>query len=408
MGALEDAGYSAGTFSGKIGVFAGMNDTTYLHQNLLKNKEVFSDCDQQQLLLATSTHYLATKVAYAMDLTGPCVTVNNACSTGLTTIAMACESLTNSSSDMALAGAITIVTPQESGYLYKESGILSPDGRCAVFDEEAKGTVLSNGCGIVVLKKLSNALRDNDNILAIIKGWAVNNDGRDKAGFTAPSIKGQVNCIRQAISHAAIEPTEVEYVEAHGTGTVLGDPIEVKALTKGYQSEFDKKNQYCAIGSVKANIGHTDSAAGVAGFIKTVLALHEKTLPPNIHFSKANKKIHFQNTPYYVNSETKTWNTQHHKRTAAVNALGFGGTNAHFILQEAPEIKTSPPKKGNIFILSAKTVPSLTMLVDEFKQQILKFSDTAHTEKNLADMAYTLQVGRSHFSLPNRHSICKL
>lgn len=395
--ALEDAGYTADSFSGNIGVFAGTNDSSYLYQNLLKNKNIASDYDQQQLMLATSTHYLATKVAYAMGLTGPCITVNNACSTGLSTIALACESLINFSSDMMLAGAITIVTPQESGYLYQELGILSPNGKCAVFDEDAKGTVLSNGCSIVVLKRLSDALRDNDNILAVIKGWAINNDGRNKAGFTAPSIKGQINCIRQAITHAEIKPTEVEYIEAHGTGTLLGDPIEIEALTKGYEYDQYKKNQYCAIGSVKGNIGHTDSAAGATGFIKATLAIHEKTLPPNIHYSQANKKIPFHQTPYYVNCESIPWITTNEKRTAAVNALGFGGTNAHVILQEAPEIKTSSPKRGNVFVISAKTATSLAELTTKLHQYVLKISKKTQVKKLLADAAYTLQVGRKHF-----------
>lgn len=395
--ALEDAGYVATSFPGRIGLFAGMNDSSYLLNQLLKNQKIQTNYDTQQITLATSTHYLSTKTSYAMGLTGPSVTINTACSTGLVSIAFACESLAHYRCDMALAGAINLVSPQQSGYLYRELGILSPNGHCHVFDEEAKGTVLSNGCGVIVLRRLSDALRDNDNILAVIKGWDVNNDGANKAGFTAPSISGQTDCIKRAITHAGIAPTEVEYVEAHGTGTLLGDPIEIAALAKGYAYDTYKKTQYCAIGSVKANIGHTDTAAGTAGFIKTVLALQNKILPPNINYTKENTKINFAETPYYVNCKTQPWKTKHKKRTAAVNSLGFGGTNAHMILQEAPEVKTTMPKHGNVLIISAKTPQSLKTTTAKLYQHILKVLESDHTEKLLADTAYTLQVGRAHF-----------
>ena len=395
--ALEDSGYVAENFSGNVGIFAGMNDSSYLLNQLLKNQDIQRDYDNQQLLLATSTHYLCTRVAYAMGLKGPSVTINTACSTGLVAIASACESLANHRCDIALAGAINIFTPQQSGYLYRELGILSPNGHCNVFDEESKGTVLSNGCGVVVLRRLSDALRDNDNILAVVKGWAVNNDGANKAGFTAPSISGQVDCIRQSIVHAGIEPIEVEYIEAHGTGTLLGDPIEIAALTKGYDYGIHKKSQYCAIGSVKANIGHTDTASGVAGFIKAVLALKNRTLPPNINYMKENKKINFSETPYYVNCDSQQWKTKQKKRTAAIHSLGFGGTNAHIILQEAPEIKTTMPKHGNVLIISAKSKDSLAIIKDKIYQHILKIMEHKHVEKIIADTAYTLQVGRKHF-----------
>ncbi|MDP3705055.1 MAG: amino acid adenylation domain-containing protein [Legionellaceae bacterium] len=395
--ALENSGYVSDYFSGKIGLFAGMSDSSYLLQQLLKNQQIQTDYDSQQIMLATSSHYLCTKVAYAMGLKGPCVTVNTACSTGLVSIAMACESIVNNRCDMALAGAITIVTPQQSGYLYQELGILSPNGHCSVFDEEAKGTVFSNGCVVVVLKRLSDALRDNDNILAVIKGWSVNNDGANKAGFTAPSVNGQAACIHEAIVHAGIVPTEVEYLEAHGTGTLLGDPIEIAALTKGYDYETYKQSQYCAIGSVKANIGHTDTAAGAAGFIKAVLALREKTLPPNINYTKENKKINFSHTPYYVNEKAQPWNTKYKRRHAAVHSLGLGGTNAHVILQQAPTIKTTTSKHGNVLILSAKTAASLTTTTSKLYKHISHIPQNNHTEKILADISYTLQVGRKPF-----------
>ncbi|MBA2651067.1 MAG: amino acid adenylation domain-containing protein [Tatlockia sp.] len=393
--ALEDASYVADHFSGSIGVFAGMSDSTYLTQNILKNPS-YSDYDQQQLMLATSSHYLCTKVAYAMGLRGPAITVNTACSTSLVAIAMACDSLKNNQCDMALAGGITITVPELSGYLYKELGILSPNGHCNVFDKESKGTVMSNGCGIVVLKRLSDALKENDNILAVIKGWAVNNDGALKAGFTAPSVIGQVACIKEAVSKAQINTQDIGYIEAHGTGTYLGDPIEIAALSKGYGYDINKKNSPCALGSVKANIGHSDVASGAAGFIKLVMALQKKTLPPQIHFSSLNEKIHLEQSPFYINCEIKRWESKS-KRLGAVHSLGFGGTNAHMILEEAPTVKTTESKSSNVFLISAKTSLSLSAIKTKLQDYLATHLTHADREKTLADMAYTLQVGRKHF-----------
>ncbi len=392
--ALEDSGYYADHFSGKIGVYAGMNDSTYLSHHLLHNTQIQKDYDQQQLLLATSTHYLSTKVAYALGLTGPSVTVNTACSTGLVSIAMACNSLRNNDCDMALAGAVTIVTPQKGGYLYQDLGILSPDGHCRVFDEKSQGTVLSNGCGVVVLKRLSDALKDNDRILGVIKGWALNNDGKSKVGFTAPSIEGQISCAKAALLRAQVAPTEVEYIEAHGTGTLLGDPIEIASLSKAYAYDTHQKAQYCALGSVKANIGHTDSASGAIGFIKTILALHHKILPPQINYLERNPKIDFIHSPYYVNCEPCSWETAYRNRTAAVHSLGFGGTNAHMIIQEAPYIKTTASKNANVFLVSAKTEQSLYTMIRSLHEYILNLLQIASADVALADSVYTLQVGR--------------
>lgn len=395
--ALEDAGYTADTFIGKIGVYAGMNDSTYLNHHLLKNDQIKSNYDMQQLLLATSTHYLSTKVAYALGLTGPGMTINTACSTGLVSIATACDSLINHHCDMALAGAITIVVPQQSGYLYQELGILSPDGHCRVFDAKAEGTVLSNGCGVVVLRRLSDALKDNDHILGVIKGWALNNDGSAKVGFTAPSIDGQMTCVKDALKRAEVAPTEVESIEAHGTGTLMGDPLEVAALSKAYGYETHQQSQYCALGSVKANIGHTDSASGAIGFIKTILSLYHKTLPPQINYKESNAHIDFEHSPYYVNAEARSWKTVHKKRTAAVHSLGFGGTNAHVILQEAPLIKATSSKNANLFVVSAKTRLSLMSLTEAMHQHLLSRMQGEIAGARLADLAYTLQMGRKAF-----------
>lgn len=395
--ALENAGYTAEQVSGQVGVFAGMADSTYLQNNLLKNADFLASYDKTQTMLATSSHFLSTKAAYAMGLTGPCINVNTACSTALVAISLACESLNNYDCDMALAGGVTIIVPQQSGYLYQESGILSPDGHCRVFDKNAKGTVISNGCGIVVLKRLAEAIKDHDNIVAVIKGWAVNNDGSDKVGFTAPSVNGQATCVRQALAYADIKPTEVDYLEAHGTGTILGDPIEIAALTRGYQYATHQKSQYCAIGSIKANIGHTDVAAGVAGFIKTVLAIQEKVLPPNLYYIEANEKIRFTETPFVVSSTAKPWLMTDHKRTAAVNSLGFGGTNAHVILQEAPVLTSTPSHSANILILSGKTPKALSAMTTNLYAYLQKSYLGSDSSTMLADTAYTLQLGRKHF-----------
>ncbi|CDZ78479.1 Polyketide synthase PksJ [Legionella massiliensis] len=393
--ALEDSGYSTDKCKGSIGLFAGMSDSTYLTQNILKNP-AYANWDQQQLSLGTSSHYLCTKVAYAMGLTGPVVTVNTACSTSLTSIASACDSLLNHKCDMALAGGITVIVPECSGYLYRDMGILSPNGHCRVFDKESKGTVMSNGCGVVVLKRLADALRDNDNILAVIKGWAINNDGANKTGFTAPSVAGQISCIQDALSNANINPEDISYIEAHGTGTFLGDPIEIEALSKGYSYNSHQKNSYCAIGSIKSNIGHTDVASGIAGFIKLVLALQKKTLPPQIHFSSANERINLNQSPFYVNSEIKSWESKS-KRLGAVHSLGFGGTNVHMILEEAPAVKTSESKPGNLFLISAKTPYSLEAIRAKLQDYLENSLTDSDREKSLADIAYTLQVGRKHF-----------
>ena len=395
--ALEDAGYCSTHFSGSIGVYAGMNDSTYLSNHLLQNTQIQADYDAQQLLLATSTHYLSTKVAYALGLKGPSVTVNTACSTGLVSIAMACNSLITHDCDMALAGAVTIVTPQTSGYLYQELGILSADGHCRVFDEKSQGTVLSNGCGVVVLKRLVDALKDNDNIVGVIKGWALNNDGANKVGFTAPSVEGQMSCVREALLRAQIAATEVEYIEAHGTGTLMGDPIEIASLGKAYEYDAHQKSQYCALGSVKANIGHTDSASGIIGFIKTILVLQNKTFPPQINYVEGNPNISFEHSPYYVNCEARPWETVHKKRTAAVHSLGFGGTNAHVIIQEAPDIKTTQSKSANVFVISAKTEQSLQDNIQALYGYILNVMTQRSADKHLADLAYTLQIGRHSF-----------
>ena len=343
-------------------------------------------------MIGNDKDYLATRVSYKLNLTGPSLTVQTACSTSLVATTLACQSLINYQSDMALAGGVSIRIPEKTGYLHQEGGILSPDGHCRAFDAKARGTIIGNGAGVVVLKRLADAMADGDNIYAVIKGSAINNDGSGKVGYTAPSVNGQSQVIAEALALADVEPETISYIEAHGTGTVLGDPIEISALTNVYRESTDKK-QFCAIGSVKTNIGHLDAAAGITGLIKTVLALKHKQIPPSLHFEQPNPQIDFDNSPFYVNTKLSQWETNGTPRRAGVSSLGIGGTNAHVILEEAPPTQTSSNSRPwQLLLLSAKSESALetatTNLVTHLKQ---------HPKLNLADTAYTLQVGRQAF-----------
>lgn len=337
--ALEVSGYSHRKNDCLIGVFAGMSDSTYLQHCLLKNKEFLASHYPYQAHIATSGNFLATKVSYHLDLTGPSLNINTACSTSLVTIITGCQSLLTGECDMAMAGGISMRIPQIQGYLYQEGGILSQDGQCRAFDKAANGTVSSSGVGVVVLKRLSDALRDNDNIDAVIKGYAMNNDGAKKVGYTAPSLLEQSRCVASALT--SIDPESIGYVEAHGTGTALGDPIEIAALTKAFQHYTPKKN-YCAIGSVKTNIGHANTAAGIAGLIKTVLILKNRMIPPTLYFQEANPHINFSDSPFYVNNTLLSWEKNDLPRHAGVSSFGIGGTNTHIVLEEAHKYQITP------------------------------------------------------------------
>jgi acyl transferase domain-containing protein len=281
--ALESAGYDPTQCAGPVGVFAGSMVSNYLLSNLYQNRKLADSVGAYQLLLGNDKDFLATRVSYKLNLKGPSETIQTACSTSLVAVHRACQALIHGECRMALAGGVSLRVPQESGYLYQDGMILSPDGHCRAFDAEANGTVGGSGAGIVVLKRLDEALASGDRIYAVIKGSAVNNDGSQKVGFTAPSVDGQAEVIAEALALAEVEPGQISYVETHGTGTALGDPIEMAALTQAFRSATDKK-QFCAIGSVKTNVGHLDAAAGVAGLIKTVLALWHGQIPPSLHF----------------------------------------------------------------------------------------------------------------------------
>lgn len=391
--ALENAGYAARTYPGKIGLYAGNSANLYV-LNLLTDENPLHSRDAAPVLFANGNDFLTTRVSYKLNLTGPSVTVQTACSTSLVAVHMACRALLNHECDMAMAGGITIRTPQNIGDIFQEGGIISPDGHCRTFDEHAHGTVRGNGAGIVVIKRLEDALRDGDHIRAVIKGSAINNDGSEKVGYTAPSITGQSEVIRQALLESGVNPETITYVEAHGTATTLGDPIEVSALTQAYRGMGVEKDAFCAIGSVKSNIGHADAAAGVAGLIKTVLALEHKVIPPSLHFERPNPKIEFDHSPFYVSSRLSEWNVDDMPRRAGVSSFGIGGTNAHVIVEEAPpDHFVSSCRPWQLILLSAKTGTALETAAGNLETYL-----RSNESIRLPDVAHTLQVGRTAFA----------
>ncbi|HYG34521.1 MAG TPA: type I polyketide synthase, partial [Clostridia bacterium] len=400
--ALEHAGCDPDTYPGAIGVFAGSGRVSYLTYHLLPNRALM-DSVGEFLLRHTGNDkdFLATRVSYEFNLKGPSLSVQTACSTSLVAIHLACQSLLMGECDVALAGGVTILLPQDQGYMYREGEVLSPDGHCRAFDAKAKGTVFGNGLGLIVLKRAEDALRDGDSILAIIRGSAVNNDGAMKGGYLAPSVDGQAEVVATALQVAGVEAASISYIEMHGTGTQVGDPIEVAALAQAFRNSTDKK-QFCGIGSVKANIGHIDTAAGIASFIKTVMALQHRQIPANLHFESPNPEIDFAHSPFYVNAKLAEWKAGQTPRRAGVNSLGIGGTNAHVILEEAPEAPpSSASRPSQLLVLSAKTA---TALENTTKNLIRHLKD--HPELPLADVAFTLQTGRKRFE-HRRFVVCQ-
>lgn len=391
--ALERAGYDSEQYDGRIGVFAGSGANHYFMYNLAPNRELREAVGDIQMMISNEKDYLATRVSYKLGLKGPSLNVQTACSTSLSAIATAVQSLTSYQSDMALAGGISIQRLEPEGYHYEQGGIASSDGHCRAFDADADGCVAGSGVGVVVLKRLEDAVNDGDTIYAVLKGIAVNNDGADKMGFTAPSVEGQVEVIAEAIGLADITADTIGYVEAHGTGTALGDPIEVAALTEAFRQTTDAV-QYCAIGSVKTNIGHLDAAAGVTGVIKSALALHHGKIPPTLHYKRPNPQIDFENSPFFVNTDLREWPRTDTPRRAAVSSLGIGGTNVHAVLEEAPMSEASdqsggPARESHLLLLSAKTATALEKISDNLAAHL-----TAHPDLDLADVAYTLHAGR--------------
>lgn len=398
--ALEYAGYNAEKYPGAIGVFASSQMSSYLLFNLYPNRNVIRSSGLLEIRLANDRDFLATRASYKLNLRGPSLCIQTACSSTLVAVHLACQSLIDYQCDIALAGGVSIHVPQKSGYLYQPGGIYSPDGHCRAFDAQARGTVSGNGLGIVVLKRLEDALADGDTIHAVIKGSAINNDGFLKVGYTAPSVQGQAEVITAAQAIAAVEPDSISYIEAHGTATELGDPVEIAALTQAFRLSTNNKG-FCAIGSVKTNIGHLDAAAGVASLIKTVLALKHKQIPPSLHWSEANPEIDFSNTPFYVNAQLTEWKTSGTRR-AGVSSFGVGGTNAHVVLSEAPIQRASSKSRSyQILALSAKTENSLNRATEQLAVHLQQNPNT-----KLADVAFTLNVGRKDFE-HRRMLVCK-
>jgi amino acid adenylation domain-containing protein len=392
--ALEDAGYDPDREERPIGVFAGLSMNTYLMANLASNAALREQVNSFQTTFANDKDYLSTRVSYKLNLRGPSMTVQTACSTSLVTVCIACQQLASYQCDVALAGGVSIMFPQKKGHLYQEGGISSADGHCRAFDARANGTVWGEGVGIVVLKRLADAIADGDHIYAVIKGFAINNDGGVKAGFTAPSEEGQAEVIALAQALANVEPESIQYVVTHGTGTPLGDPIEVAGLTRAFRMGT-QANGFCALTSIKSNIGHLDVAAGIAALIEAVLALHHQQIPPTLHYEKPNPKINFANSPFFVNATLRPWPRGETPRRAGVSSFGIGGTNAHVVLEEAPGTSSLRPEaaKPQLLVLSARTNTALDTATTRLAAR-LRESPTLP----LPDVACTLQLGRRTFA----------
>jgi len=391
--ALENAGYDPNQYGGRIGVFAGAGLHSYYHDYLVTNQKLIETLGELPRFLAVEKDFLSTRVSYRLNLKGPSISLQTACSTSLVAVHFGCQSLLNGESDMVLAGGVSIKLPQTAGYLYQEGTILSPDGHCRAFDAAAAGTIFGSGAGIVILKRLSDALSDGDTIHAVIRGSCINNDGSIKVSYTAPSIEGQAGAISEALAMADVDASEISYVEAHGSGTSLGDPIEVAALTKAFR-ETTAEMGFCGIGSIKTNVGHLDAAAGVAGLIKTVLSLEHGKLPPSLHFKGPNPSIDFCNSPFFVQSTLSDWKSKNGRRIAGISSFGIGGTNAHVIVEEAPTVHSdAAPKAWEIIPISARTYEALEKATDRLNSHLRSQSELA-----VSDVAFTLQEGRRAFS----------
>lgn len=394
--ALEDAGYAPTQYPGSVGVWGGMStgmeNNTYLLSNLHHNPNSSADEDGLPKVLGNENDYVTTRVSYKLNLRGPSVNVQTACSTSLVAITQAYQSLLTYGCDMALAGGVSVSYPQRDGYIFQEGGIGSPDGHCRPFDADAAGTVFSNGVGVVVLKRLEDAIDDGDTIYAVVRGAAMNNDGAAKMSFAAPSVDGQANVIATAQGIADVVPSSVGLVECHGTGTPIGDPIEVAALRDAF-GPWHGNTPHCALGSVKSNFGHLDSAAGIAGFLKAVLSIYYGKIPPTLHFNRPNAALELDGSRFYVPTKLCDWPMDAGPRRAGVSGFGIGGTNVHLVLEEAPTTQRPLPVQDQLQILrtSAKTPAAL-----EAQERQLAGA-LKHTEHRLADVAYTLTAGRESF-----------
>ena len=399
--ALEDAGCDPSQYPGPIGVFASAGPNRYVLNNLLCNPAVLRTQNVYQLVIANERDYIGTRVSYALNLGGPSLTVQTACSSSLVAIHLAAQSLLGRECDTALAGGVSLRIPEHEGDLYRPGGIVSPDGHTRAFDARGAGTMFTSGIGIVVLKRLSDALADGDRIRAVLKGSAINNDGAAKTGYTAPSLDGQAAVIARALEVAGVAPETITFVEAHGTATATGDPIEVGALTKVFRAHTQKRG-FCALGTVKTNVGHPNAAAGVAGVIKTVLALEHGELPPSLNFERPNPRIPFAESPFYVNRTLSEWTSAAGPRRAGVSSFGIGGTNAHAILEEAPAGPPSGPSRPwQLLLLSARSPSALDAAAGNLATHLEQ-----NAQASLADVCYTLKAGRKAFR-HRRAAVCR-
>jgi len=393
--ALEDAGYDPARFDGNIGVFGGSGHNAYMPYNLLSNPELVASVGFFLLRhTGNDKDFLTTRVSYCFDLRGPSLAVQTACSTSLVAIHLACQSLLSGECDMALAGGVTIELPHGRGYKYEEGEILSPDGHCRAFDHRSEGTFFSSGVGVVVLKRLEDAVAAGDHVRAVILGSAINNDGSNKVGYLAPSVDGQASAIVEALALAEVDARSISYVEAHGTGTPVGDQIEVAALTRAFR-ESTEETGFCGLGSVKTNIGHTDNAAGVASLIKVVCALEHGELPRTLHFDQPNPSIDFAKSPFRVQAELAPWpRLPASPRRAGVNSLGVGGTNAFVVLEEAPlSTPSGAGREVELLVTSARSAAAADRGLDRLGRHLAD-----HPTLCLADAAHTLQTGRRAFA----------
>ncbi len=399
--ALEDAAYDPDRYPGRIAVYAGSGTSHYLLSNLLPNADLMARLGMMQVMLLNDRDFLATRLSYKLNLRGPSVLVQTACSTGLVAVHMACQGLLAGEADLALAASVSIALPMVDGYLYQEGDVSSPDGHCRAFDAKASGAVSGNGGVVVALKRLSDALEDGDRVYAVIRASAINNDGSGKVGFTAPSIEGQAEVITEALMMADVPPDSIAFVEGHGSGTPLGDPIEVSALTQAFREAGAEGTGYCALGSVKTNLGHLNTAAGAAGLLKAVLAVRDGVIPATLHFERPNPQVDFASSPFYVPTETTPWPEDFAPRRAAVSSFGLGGTNAHAVIEQAPETEPSGPSRPwQLLLLSARSDAALDAAT-------LRLADRLESEDlDLADVAFTLQAGRKVFNR-RRALVCR-
>jgi acyl transferase domain-containing protein len=389
---MERGGYVPDAHEVPVGIFGGMHNATYFQRHLSTRPDLIEKLGAFQVMLGNEKDYLATRVAHKLNLTGPAISMNTACSTSLVAICQATAALRAGQCDMALAGGSSITCPPRSGYLSQEGSMLSPDGHTRTFDADAKGTVFSDGSAVLLMKRLSDAERDGDDIIALVRGMAINNDGGLKASFTAPSSAGQAAVITMALADAGVDARSISYVEAHGTATPLGDPIEIEGLTAAFRQSTDERG-FCAIGSVKSNVGHLVMAAGATGVIKTALSLRERVLPPSLHFSTTNPKVDFAGSPFVVNDTLRDWPSRGEPLRAGVSSFGVGGTNAHVILEEAPPVHASEPADGpQLLLLSARSGLAVAHAAARLGEHLM-----TQPGANLADVAFTLLHGRKAF-----------